>query len=471
MDVYTRFDLPPPPPPTIFSRDSSPGRARLPNFTDVDEVSDFIANAILWRHSQAVDHFLLFCTTYVALLEVVLSVFILHLIYQKRWWLFRLVNRDHGSWLVPNAHSWWALWAGLFGLLIFGACLSQHQTRVTSEPAPNVALLITLIWTPAVFAVWFQAWAILATEGGGNNTRTRSRFRLPPLLVGFCYLCLPMLPAVAAIVPGSVANGYYEEARHAWIAWHARYNQQVDLSRDMVLDAQSIFTLSLRGSYYLTTAMVTWLISCNIFGGLYAYASLGLFLDLRRLVSNDIPVPLIGQERRWPELHRIPDRVDTVDEFPAPDAPERAVLGSCRTQIASPFSTTDSINARLFSAVERQEDRAASFFPRVAPSSTVQRLKVSQARKVLFWFALQSISVVLMGLCLCATLIYFVVDFYPRAERNQAEHVLVRGFLTACAVSLIFGITTSASVTHSTFEASFAALMSAQRGKRCNLSP
>ncbi|KAL9940151.1 hypothetical protein V8E36_000856 [Tilletia maclaganii] len=122
MDIYTRFDLPPPPPPTIFSRESGPSRARLPNFTSVDEVSNFISDAIVWRHPPSVDHFLFFSAACLLLLEFILVIFIVHHIHKKSWWVFRLVRRNHRVWLVPNAHSLWALWFGLFALMMIGAC-------------------------------------------------------------------------------------------------------------------------------------------------------------------------------------------------------------------------------------------------------------------------------------------------------------------------------------------------------------
>ncbi|KAL9940143.1 hypothetical protein V8E36_000848 [Tilletia maclaganii] len=461
MDIYTRYNLPPPPPPTLFSRSDSVNRARLPNFTSVDQVSAFIDNAIVWRHSAPVDRFFVFSLVFKLVLELTLFGFILHKIGKRSWWVIRIARRGHSIRLVPNVHSCWALLMGSFGLLTVGFFGVSHYSTVANKPAQNIALWMTLMWSPMAFAVWYQTWGIFATwQDASEPPMVTLPAWVPPLLVDFFYVCLPGIPSIAALIPGILANRSYEQARLDRYTWQTNFAGQNYLSR------QKIFTSSMKGTYYQCLALIIWFIACLGFVAAYGIASLGLVSDLRQLVSkhSDKPIVVSSPWERKEGSESSNARPFTLQTVGSGDLSGDSSPQYMRTTKTSESSCdSDKIEGHLFSVAEVEDDRSKTFFPPIAPSLTVTELKRSHARKVLLWFALQSISVTLGGLALAAVILYALICFYPAAEQNRPEVVQARAYIVVCVIMIIFCLTTAVSITHATFEASFAALMAARR--------
>ncbi|KAL9940141.1 hypothetical protein V8E36_000846 [Tilletia maclaganii] len=438
MDIYTRYNLPPPPPPTIFSRDDSVNRARLPNFTSVDQVSAFIDNAIVWRHSAPVDRFFVFTLVFILVLVLSLLGFILHKIAKRSWWVIRVARREHSIRLVPNVHSCWSLVMGSFGLLTVGFFGVTHEATKVNEPVKYIALWMTLSWVPMAAAVWYQTWGIFATwQDDSERAMIALPAWVPPFLVDLFYICLPGIPSIAAMVPGILANRFYEQARLDWYTWQTNFAGQADLSREMVLAAQKIFTSSLKGSYYQTVALVIWFIACSSNVTTYGIASLGLVSDLCQLVARHTDSPVVVSPPRQPNI--------TLQTVGSCDFSGESSTPYMRTtQALSISNDTEQSVGQLFSMAEVEDDRIKTFFPPIAPSLTVKELKRSHARKVLFWFALQSGSLL-------------------PGRRVESE---VRAYIIFSVIMILFGLSTGISITHATFEASFDALTTARRNMR-----
>ncbi|KAE8183596.1 hypothetical protein A4X06_0g8307 [Tilletia controversa] len=164
MDLYARFDLPPPPPATVFSRDRTDARARMPNFITVDQVSKFVDGSILWQHSRDANAFIIFASVYLMTILVILSVMIMQMIYHRSWWVFRIVLRGHSKIIIPNVHNSWILFIAPYVWILVGSLIAHIVGDAWAEPVPNAALWISMMWVPVGFAVWYQTWAIWAAQ-------------------------------------------------------------------------------------------------------------------------------------------------------------------------------------------------------------------------------------------------------------------------------------------------------------------
>ncbi|KAE8240706.1 hypothetical protein A4X13_0g7636 [Tilletia indica] len=485
MDLYARFDLPPPPPPTVFSQDHTFERARMPNFTSVEEVSQFVDNSIVWRHSKGADAFIIFSIIYIISIVTTLSLFIGHRLYNRAWWVFRLVPRGHSTAVIPNVHNAWTLFIGLFALLLLGSFISNHIGTIRNEPIPNNGMWIGMMWAPIVFAAWYQTWGIVAarfTTGSAtpDNIPGHSLVQLlPPWLVNVICICFPGLPVVAALAPSIIGNAFFERARHGWKSWHHDFDGASELTRDMILDAQTIFHSSIHGAYYMCVAMVIWAITCFIFCGLHAYASTSFILDLREHLifkRNKAPSQTsaklaksfatnsstlkASQESKEPSKSTIQwQETDRQDSEPN--------LGKGYVSRRNDEAHSH-IRSQMFTARETAQNRSYSFFPPIAPSKTITRLENSTAEKVVYYFAIQSVSVMLGCLAFIIDIIVMIVQSYPAAEANHYEHAEIASYIAVSATSFTSGTTSSISVTHATFEASFAALLHARRAKQGN---
>ncbi|CAD6977665.1 unnamed protein product [Tilletia controversa] len=132
MSAYPEFELLPPPPPTFLST-SSPRRAQLPRFANVDEVVQFARGQVLARRDPMIERSLFFVVIYIGLLVGLAASVIIRRIINRNFWLFRIVRRPDGLLLVPHLHNCWSFMAGSFGFVftvyngISLANLLRHQ--------------------------------------------------------------------------------------------------------------------------------------------------------------------------------------------------------------------------------------------------------------------------------------------------------------------------------------------------------
>ncbi|KAK0528872.1 hypothetical protein OC835_004513 [Tilletia horrida] len=503
MDIYAKYHLPPPPPPTIFSRDHGPSRARMPNFTSVEEVSAFIANSIVWRHSKQSDTFLIFCIVYVATIEVMLSLFVLRKIYQRAWWLFRISPRGHKMYIVPNVHTSWALFIGIYGWVLTGSFIASHIKYVRNQPVPYNGLWITLLWAGIPFAAWYQTYGIIAARVEQTFSSDKDVLSsLPAWLVNIVAICLPGVPGLVAAIPGIFSNVHFERARHGWYDWHAKYDGMTELNRDLLVDAQNIFHDSIRGCYYISAMMLIWAATVIILGAAYACTACALIKRLRSSVrhhgkppkahSAATPLSPASSSKMQSGTDIRSATADVIYDAQQLTAIKWAVPGAT-FEPASPRAALrkqtirevidEQIHSQLFSRSQVQNDRAMSYFPSVRPSQTIHSVKTSTAKKVLLYFEIQAVAsllaighvvpacVLLGAIGFLVTTLYMSTHFAPASERNEAEKVEITCYIMVCVISVVAGTGSSISMTHASFEASFSSLLSSHRSDRKSSSP
>ncbi|KAE8181914.1 hypothetical protein CF336_g8737 [Tilletia laevis] len=229
--------------------------------------------------------FLVFSTAFYVTLMVTLGVLILHKIYNRSWWVFRVVPRGHSKIIIPNVHTSWVLFMGLYLNILVGSFIASFVSDLRAEPVPHDALWMGIMWVPICFAAWYQTWGITAARidnGSLHDLPRKSLVRhIPSWLGNIVCLLFPAGPCLAAVVPGVIGNTFLERSRHGWYDWHIKYDGMPFLTREMLVDAQNIFHASICGVYYLSISMTIWGVVCIIFGGAYTFAACSLIMDLR----------------------------------------------------------------------------------------------------------------------------------------------------------------------------------------------
>ncbi|KAE8242929.1 hypothetical protein A4X06_0g6670 [Tilletia controversa] len=377
----------------------------MPNFTTVDQVSNFVDGSILWQHSRGANAFIIFAAVYFITILVILSVMIMQMIYHRSWWVFRIVLRGHSKIIIPNVHNSWILFIAPFVWILVGSLIAHIVGDARAEPVPNAGLWITTMWTPVAFAIWYQTWAITAARVNTGTTsfekvigRSVTR-RIPSWLGNIVCLLLPAGPSLVGMIPGVTSNTFLERARHGWYHWHSSYDGMPDLTRDMLVDAQNIFHASIHGSYYLCISLLIWGIWCFVFGVAYTFAACLLIMELA-------------------------DHLKVKSRDPPPREPETAM--------------------RTLPVHHSKDDRTTR--------------QPSQPSVVLSCFAL-------LGVCL-----FMVIHTYPAAEANMVEPTEMVGYIVVSITIMLAGTASFISVTHNTFEASFAALVYTRRPDQGNLN-
>ncbi|CAD6954231.1 unnamed protein product [Tilletia caries] len=296
---------------------------------------------------------------------------------------------------------------------------------------------------------------------------------MPSWLVNIVCLCIPGGPCLLAVVPGAIGNTFLERARHGWYDWHRKYNGMPDLTRDMLVDAQNTFHASIHGVYYICISQTIWGVVCIIFGGAYAFAACSLIMDLKahlEAMRGGLPSHRFRMVVQ-PQSSRDRSPVGPIGNVGGDDAASNCKLASTRTLESAHSRRCDNgsneehqshIHSHMFTNREQAEDRSGTFFPPVIPSRMVVKLPTSKAEKVLFYITIQSASVILGCFGLLVAIFIMILRSYAAAEENSYETVEAVGYLVVVGVGLVTGAGSFFSVTHTTFEASFAALLHAR---------
>ncbi|KAE8235859.1 hypothetical protein A4X06_0g9735, partial [Tilletia controversa] len=406
MDIYTRFNLPPPPPPSIFSRDHGPGRARFPEFSSVDEVRLFIFRIVVWPDTKDAYVTLPIQVAYLLLLGGYGSYVILRKIADQSWWLFRVCPRRNGNVIIPHTHNTWTLIIGFYGMLLCMLYLAIFAYYIKDEPLAHRGLIFTLLWTPIPFASYYQAWAISYADidgraasfaSGGSNLAAshRKRKQLPAWLVNWTWALLPFISIGSVLNTALLSDQQWETARHGWYQWRSTYANATEISREMLLDAQDIWTSELRGAHFYTIGNIIWIV--NLVGGGTLHVTLaGLLifrlrrhLQTQRVLHDSVLSPTKAQNPSRLELGNPNSELNhnrsalSGNEGSLPLSPSTPSSSWSREEnrpngptAVSPSADAGSsqrkagpaqIFSRLFNKTECNTDATKRFFPPVKP--------------------------------------------------------------------------------------------------------
>ncbi|KAE8251706.1 hypothetical protein A4X03_0g6331 [Tilletia caries] len=263
-----------------------------------------------------------------------------------------------------------------------------------------------MMWSPIGFAAWYQTWAITAakTTNGSSSmdnilSRTLSRL-LPSTLVNIILLSFPVVPSIAALIPGVIGNCSDERARHGWYDWHRKYDGEPEMTRDMLLDAQKIFHANLGGVFYLSVTLTIWMIVCVTFGSVYAISACRLIVDLYQHIASKAngtlsPSPNMTTQRLlvpFRQLRKIRAPLKSLQRkggiVQQESSEEKCEIITDRSWTVGEYE--DPIRTRAL--IEQKHNRATSFVPSL-PLATRQPTTSSKtpgAYRILFTFAIQT---------------------------------------------------------------------------------
>ncbi|KAE8270168.1 hypothetical protein A4X09_0g2183 [Tilletia walkeri] len=505
MDIYQRFNLPLPPPPRAFSFWSGPERARLPDLVDRRAASEFLDKLTIYQHSMAFQVQFLFGIGYLGILCAISTSIIILKLRRRAWWVFRSVTRYQGILVIPNVHNIWALGTGIYAMVCIGGYTTEFVYYKKAEPVPHLTLWINLQWTPLAFACVWQAWGIYVAraQSTSNNTSKDSSAErssnMPmmlsrPRLTNYIWFFMPTAQFLLLLTPAILSDRYLERARHGRSAWRIKYEASADLSREMLLDLQSVWDNVMQSFYHVCISMFMWTIFTALLFVLYTSVSWRLISGLRshlRAMRRRRPLATfntsLSTTRRpfgvWANGDASgspvsPDAIGSsslidVSTSLGKDASLLSVLGSSTPRTTQSEEGKEGrrhdigreaaqIRSVLFTDIERQKDRSQSFFPTVTPSATLPSQPLqgdAQAQRVLRYFMIQSISVSCGILCLTAIPLFLALTLYSASENASIERFEGIGYLAASWVTFVFGGTTMVSICHATFESTFSQLL------------
>ncbi|CAD6904914.1 unnamed protein product, partial [Tilletia controversa] len=286
MSAYPEFNLLPPPPPTYLST-SSPRRAQLPRFANVDEVREFARGQVLARRSLSVKVSLFFVITYISLLGILAISVIIRRILNRKFWLFRIVRRRDGLLLVPHLHNTWSVLAGCFACLWTSYNIACLVDLVHQQPPKEAGYALIYVWGPLYVGVSWMAWA--AAVAGTQNLFIRIKitrrwecsFFIQPWVANLVGIVVPCSCALSVFFPARLGNQHAEAARRLFLEWDHQFSTQETITEDMLIQLQLIWFQTIQHANYLAICAMMWSIFALISNLVYLYFSVRLIGTLR----------------------------------------------------------------------------------------------------------------------------------------------------------------------------------------------
>ncbi|KAL9936258.1 hypothetical protein V8E36_005100 [Tilletia maclaganii] len=413
--IYDRYGLPPRPPRTSLSHRWSPESMRLPEFRSVAEARTFVNHLAVFHSDPALNATRLVFASLTAvfcLVSVARQALFFH---QRRAWLFRLIRSPRGTIIVPCVNSIFCLISLKYAVVNTIFSFVEIVAVKRGEPVPCLPLWIVLQFTPLLFALFWQSWASVFVRLPGSHRyelgfRPRAgHYQLHPHALNALWLCVPFVACTICAIPAFEANDYYTQFKRQRLVWLAEYAAQTELSSDLLIGVQEVWSQMRMSVYYLAVAINIGGLCATGVTVIYAVISIRLHVYLRQHLSALLH---IKQARELVGGVRL-DQCRII----AVSAPEEDEPPLARDSSQRPYREV--VDEDVFGI----ESTRSCFFPPVAPNfARFEPLgDGSGFRLVLRLYGIQlavliagSASVAIMGLFLGNV----IVD---RIERNSLE--------------------------------------------------
>ncbi|CAD6939264.1 unnamed protein product [Tilletia controversa] len=503
MSAYPEFELLPPPPPTFLST-SSPRRAQLPRFANVDEVVQFARGQVLARRDPMIERSLFFVVIYIGLLVGLAASVIIRRIINRNFWLFRIVRRPDGLLLVPHLHNCWSFMAGSFGFVFTVYNGISLANLLRQQPPKDACITLIYVWSPLYLGISWMAWA--AAVAGTQNLYIRIKItrrwsikaRIPPWVANMFGVGVPCSCAVAVLLPSILGNRHSENARRLFIEWNKQFATQEAITEDMLVQLQLIWFETIRHVNYLAIAAILWSIFASITLIIYLHFSVQLIRTLQRhlrrrgaksgpiqnamtmsmgVFTTDV-VPDGGDEHvnRTVLSGNAVRNIDTKSAIALPSV----VQSQFEVVIEDVCPTDKNIQplARLPplslppspSPPSQPSPRSPCPRPMTDPESRQRDEAGSVARAVLY-FVIQATSINLGTLIMASVAITLARVTVARTELGHFQNTVNICWMVLSFTCVLFGTTTLCSIAHETYEESLASLIHPTRRSQTDSAP
>ncbi|KAE8247561.1 hypothetical protein A4X06_0g4362 [Tilletia controversa] len=242
------------------------------------------------------------------------------------------------------------------------------------------------------------------------------------------------------MVPTAIADYHWQRVvTKDWPAFHHRYQDETELSREMLVDAQEIWNHLLRSSFMVSVACIMWFIICFGMTALYVWISWRTISSLRKFLATKKPTSASSASA---------DKVLSLTVRMVDISKESAGVRS-----AAPQTTMDS--------AENNSSHEGTTLTRATEiaGGSVREMGHQSTRKVLIYFTVQCICILGGGTSFQILAAAVAATHYPEVEKQPRAVVLFVGLAFCCYITLLFGVVMVASVAYASLEEPLLALI------------
>ncbi|CAD6891673.1 unnamed protein product [Tilletia controversa] len=495
MSAYPEFELLAPPPPTFLST-SSPQRAQLPRFANVDEVVQFARGQVLARRDPVLEGSLLFVVIYIGLLVVLAISVVIRRLLNRNFWLFRIVRRPDGLLLVPHLHSCWSFMAGSFGFIFTVYNIVSLVNLSNQQPPKYACITLVYVWSPLYVGLSWMAWA--AAVAGTQDFHIRIPitrrcvldFRVPPWVANLIGIGVPLSCAVAIFFPVLLGTHHSENARRLYLKWNKQFSTQDVITEDMLIQLQLIWFQTIRHANYLAIAAMLWSVFASITLVIYFYFSIRLIRTLRSHlrkktgkmspIQNAMTMSMgifNAEDGAREEREHVDDTVQPRDAHHNLGG-KSAIASSCvlHSRVEATIEHARSAGATA-GAKGQQMERVPSPSPVTPPSRPTppqapdQGNPASSVERAVLYFIIQATSLNLGTFLMVSGASVMANITVAQAELGRFQNTENVLWMVLTFTCVVFGTTTLCSIAHETYEESLASLIHPSRRSHTDSAP
>ncbi|CAD6900773.1 unnamed protein product [Tilletia controversa] len=479
MSAYPEFNLLPPPPPTYLST-SSPRRAQLPRFANVDEVVDFARGQVLARRSLPIEVSLFFVVIYIGLLGIGSFSVIIQRIISGKFWVFRIVRRPDGRLLVPHLHNCWSVMAGGFACLWIAYKIAYLVDIAHQQPPRHACFGLIYVWGPLYVGVSWMAWA--AAVAGTQNLfvrikitrRWEKKFWVRPCAANFLGIVVPCSCALAVFFPARLGNQHSEAARRLFIEWNNRFSTHQDITEEMLVQLQLIWFQTIQHANYFAIAAMMWSIFALISNLVYLHFSLRLIRTLRthlRMggpkagpIQNAMTMSMgifSGETAPNREEEQLDQRVQyrtAVQSFGGTSATASSNIVRSQVAITIEDARSPCEEKEPIAGLSPPSPVLPPSKPMILPACAHREGSSSVTRAVLY-FIIQSASLNLGTFFFLTVMFVSGIVTVAQTEQGHFLNTINTCQMLLAFICVVFGTTTLLSIAHETYEESLASLI------------
>ncbi|CAD6891834.1 unnamed protein product [Tilletia controversa] len=345
-------------------------------------------------------------------------------------------------------------------MLVLALACHAYDTNKKRKPIQHIPLWAICVWIPVAIGVWLQLWGMVITAAPRQLTGALTSSRIPARFLNAVILSFAPLAFVIIMVPTAISDYHWHRVvAKDWPAFQYRYQDQTELSREMLVNAQKIWNHLLRSSLMLSCTCIAWFSFGVVLASLYFGIVWRTIFSLRetqeaiqRRLTN---VGSINTRR----VNHLPVR--SLFMKPAAKISQRDQYTGNRLASSqfSPDSTdSDPTHLCVVSSTARREIVPIPIWRPDDPVASRTRMGHQYARNMPTYFVVQCGCILLGGF---STLIGVVATLYPAMEAQSRAPIMPIGFAVIYHITLAIGAANLASVAYSSFGTPFSTLLQA----------
>jgi hypothetical protein len=307
MSLYSQgFALLPRPARSALSIGNEASRAQLPDFANVEQLTTFVTR--LFQYDFAVPGFFLQLkvgASVICFLIFVVLATISRRMYDKSFWVVRIMKRPSGSVIVPNAMLCFSIIEGIYGTVFVAFCWCISQIYESKRYAPiNIPLWLLLPWCPLIVGATWAAWGTFFATPSKKQISSYIVEERPgkihrlfhhAITINCMGLFIPLLICISVTVPAVFATIRFNDAHRQQVAWLALYADQTQFTQAMVQEAQTVWYNLLSAMLIVSATYIVWVFWALLMCIAYSWIAIRLIRSIRsELRKSKADGPRIG---------------------------------------------------------------------------------------------------------------------------------------------------------------------------------